>query len=316
MNIALLIMVKNEEHNIYQTFSSVMHFVDTFVVMDTGSTDKTISKIKDICKDKKLFLFEEPFIDFSTSRNRLLEFAKQTDSKYFLLMDAADEWKGEEPLLEDFDVIMMKHTCRYGGTKISFLRETLVKRDVEAKYILPVHEYLEYSTKNIGYYEGSFVYQERLDPPTRLESDVVILANYLKDNPKNGRAIYYLAQTLFNLQRFDEAFAMYLRRTTIEPKNEESFQSVLKIIELLIRKKDFVNARHFCEFAIKFSRHRRMEPFVLYSKIFRLEGNARMALQYIKIACKFDKPDEGMVNDYVYDDYRWNELERLKSRVG
>ena len=49
--ICLLMMVKNEEKRITVSFDSVKDFVDTFIILDTGSTDNTIPIMKEYCKN-------------------------------------------------------------------------------------------------------------------------------------------------------------------------------------------------------------------------------------------------------------------------
>src|SRR6476661_959323 len=76
--LAAVLMVKDEEARILETLESVIGVVNAIIVLDTGSTDKTKEKIFDFCKEKKvpLYLAEEPFVDFSSSRNTLLDYAE------------------------------------------------------------------------------------------------------------------------------------------------------------------------------------------------------------------------------------------------
>jgi hypothetical protein len=55
--IALVMMIKNEEKRIEVSFDSVKDYTDTFIILDTGSTDSTIQ----ICKD----IVSETTLDFS-----------------------------------------------------------------------------------------------------------------------------------------------------------------------------------------------------------------------------------------------------------
>jgi glycosyltransferase involved in cell wall biosynthesis len=65
--VVLVMMVKNEEKRLEVSFNSVKDYVDTFVILDTGSTDRTTMIIKNYCKKHNinLFLKEEPFVDFA-----------------------------------------------------------------------------------------------------------------------------------------------------------------------------------------------------------------------------------------------------------
>ena len=75
--LALVIMIKNEERGIVNTFNSVKDYCSVFVVLDTGSTDNTVTICKEYCKTNnvKLHLKETTFVDFEYSRNEMLDFA-------------------------------------------------------------------------------------------------------------------------------------------------------------------------------------------------------------------------------------------------
>ena len=64
--LALLMMIKNEEKRITVSFDSVKEYTDTFIILDTGSTDSTISICRDYCEKNniRLFLKEKPFVNF------------------------------------------------------------------------------------------------------------------------------------------------------------------------------------------------------------------------------------------------------------
>ena len=69
---ALVMMVKNEEKRIRVSFDSVKDYTDTFVILDTGSTDTTIEICREYCKEHgiTLHLKEDPFVNFCYSRSR------------------------------------------------------------------------------------------------------------------------------------------------------------------------------------------------------------------------------------------------------
>ena len=96
-------MVKNEQKYALRSMKSVASFVDTVVIYDTGSTDDTVAEITKWCadNDKILHVKQGEFIDFSTSRNVLLDFARAVAKEpFFILMDANDEFIGDYDILE------------------------------------------------------------------------------------------------------------------------------------------------------------------------------------------------------------------------
>ena len=85
----VVLMVKNEETVINKTLEPfVKEGLNSFLIFDTGSTDKTIETVENYFKNnnvKNRHIFQEPFVDFSTSRNRALDLAEQMfpQAKFF-----------------------------------------------------------------------------------------------------------------------------------------------------------------------------------------------------------------------------------------
>ena len=134
LNIAAVLMVRNEEKRIFYTLESIRTSVTSLIVYDTGSQDNTIAIIKEFAQkhDLEFYLLEGTFVDFETSRNLLLEFADKINSgdsssllvapkmegasrprdlenslyiqnknnkfDYLLLLDSNDEYRGENSL--------------------------------------------------------------------------------------------------------------------------------------------------------------------------------------------------------------------------
>ena len=87
--LCLNMIVKNESKIITRLFDSVILFIDTFCICDTGSTDNTIEIIETYFKEKNIpgKVIIEPFQNFAHNRNVALQ-ACVGMSDYVLLMDA------------------------------------------------------------------------------------------------------------------------------------------------------------------------------------------------------------------------------------
>lgn len=67
------IMTKNQEDKIKDTIEKSLDFCDCLIVVDTGSNDSTVDKIKEL-KSEKIKLYEIPwFDDFAGMRNKIKE---------------------------------------------------------------------------------------------------------------------------------------------------------------------------------------------------------------------------------------------------
>ncbi len=110
INIIAALMVKNEEKRILVSLNSIKTSVSGVALYDTGSEDKTVSVVENFCNENniKFFLLTGQFEDFSTSRNKLLDFINEINNKkrekntrvfdYVLLLDSNDEYRGVSPL--------------------------------------------------------------------------------------------------------------------------------------------------------------------------------------------------------------------------
>lgn len=100
--IVCIMMVKNESTNIERSIRSVKD-LDGLVLFDTGSTDDTIEKSRELCAQLSLpfYLLQGEFEDFSKSRNKLIDYAQSLNiSEWMILLDANDELQNVPKLRE------------------------------------------------------------------------------------------------------------------------------------------------------------------------------------------------------------------------
>ncbi len=85
-------LVADEENYIKYTMSSVSDCVDKFIVIDTGSTDDTLSIVKSNFKGEKLHLWEtrnkpEDAWNLTLYRNAMLDFTIKDGADWMLILD-------------------------------------------------------------------------------------------------------------------------------------------------------------------------------------------------------------------------------------
>src|SRR5262249_32717808 len=73
--ICLNMIVRDEAHIVSEALRSVMPYLDTWVIVDTGSTDGTQDLIREIFAAERLRgeLYERPWRDFGTNRTEALQ---------------------------------------------------------------------------------------------------------------------------------------------------------------------------------------------------------------------------------------------------
>ena len=85
VKISACMMVKNEEEMLPRCLNSIKHLIDELIVVDTGSTDKTI----EIAESFGAKIYHHPWENnFSKHRNQSLGYAT---GDWILLVDADEE---------------------------------------------------------------------------------------------------------------------------------------------------------------------------------------------------------------------------------
>ena len=116
--ISACLIVKDEEELLPDCLSSVKDLVDEIIVVDTGSSDRTI----EIAKEYGAKIYEHPWEDnFALHRNQSIEYAT---SEWVFIIDADERFdagyltKVKELLPRtDFDAIALQVNNIYPGTK-------------------------------------------------------------------------------------------------------------------------------------------------------------------------------------------------------
>lgn len=336
-------MVKNEaERLVKTTLVSIRDFCPELVIFDTGSTDNTIEVISTFCKenDMVLHLKQGEFVNFSVSRNVLLDFCDEIykgKDMFLLMLDAHDELQ-EGHVLADFVnkfkgsqsgfYLTQRWWC--GNTLDSYYNVRMIRTHFKWRYKCPVHEYivtplLETESKAsqeefIYRMEGVYLFQDRVADDTksakRFKRDKELLyAEYQKD-PHEPRTLFYLAQTCSCLGILDEAYKFYLLRSKEAGFCEEVYHAFYRLGEISNRLgHDWEESMTW--YLKAFQHSQRAEPLVRiaeYYKDFNMNGENKpewhTCYMYAQMACQLIFPFNQILfinrRDYTYK--RWHLL--------
>ena len=210
--ISLCLIAKNEEEVIGRCIESVIDIIDEIIVVDTGSTDKTI----EVAEKYGAKIYNFTWIDdFAAARN--YSFSKAS-KEYIFWLDADDIlFPGDKDKLKELkesldgtvDAVSMNYILAVdeNNNPVSSLRRNrLVKRSNNFLWIGKVHEYLEVYGNMISS-DVSILHQKN-KPYT--DRNLRIYEGMLKDNNEfSPREQFYYANELFDHGRYDEALVMY-----------------------------------------------------------------------------------------------------------
>ena len=236
--INLLIMVKNAGDNFREILLRNKPYIDRWTILDTGSTDNTISIINDVLSDKDGNLYQEPFINFRDSRNRLLELAG-SDCAFNLMLDDTYYVSGDlrgflaiargDDIADSFSLFITDPETQYSSNRIT-------KPERGLKYRYKIHEIIQENTNlcipidiaKIIDIVSPYMQERTMN---RKQRDLEFLFEELEENPTDPRSLYYIAETYYCIKDWNNAFKYYKLRSESEHKgfDEEVYDSYFKM---------------------------------------------------------------------------------------
>jgi hypothetical protein len=293
--INLCIMVKNGGPQFEQMLIDNYSIIDRWTILDTGSTDGTIEIINKVLVGKKEGnLYQEPFINFRDSRNRLLDLAGK-ECKYIIMLDDTYVVKGKlrEFLTEvrsdqysnSFTLFIHSDDTKYGSNRI-------IESASELRYIHKIHEVIN-DKNNINVVipeDQAFIFDKRFDymekrTNDRKQLDLKLLYEEIEENPNDPRAYYYLAQTYNCLDDHEKAFFYFMKRCEftnsgfIQERVDAAFEAA-RIANFKLNKSwDLCEDLYLKAFKIDESRP---ESLYFIGIHYYLEGNNNRAFYYFK----------------------------------
>lgn len=231
-------IVKNEEHVIQRSLGSILPFVDTWCIVDTGSTDTTINLITQF-SEKPGKLYERPWVNFGHNRTEALELARPLADWLFML-DADDIYKGTThfpPLTQSNDA----YSIELQRGSLQYYRPVIFNSRSPWVYVGALHEYASIPGRQSiveplprSYFIDARVEGARSKNPTKYKDDALMLENELLTDPTNSRATFYCAQSWRDSGNPQKAIQWYLTAATMTNAwYQERYISYLNLIRLV-----------------------------------------------------------------------------------
>ncbi len=232
--LCLNMIVKNESKIITRLFDSVIHIIDCYCICDTGSTDDTIRIISEYFERKgipgKIVL--EPFKNFCHNRNYALNSCRGM-SDFVLLLDA-------DMILESksFDKKTLASADSFyilqGNDAFYYQNMRIVKNNGLYSYSGVTHEYINTPPNNrvLGFDKKELFIRDVGDGGSKhdkFERDIRLLTEGIKEDPKNERYYFYLANSYHDSGKFEQAIEIYKKRIELGGWKEEVWYSHYRI---------------------------------------------------------------------------------------
>lgn len=225
--VVLSMIVKNEESVIEQCLSSVVNVIDTYCIVDTGSSDNTIDVIQAFfgAAGKTGVVEQRPWVNFGHNRSEALELARSMGD-YAFVMDADDILRGQPDFTSlDRDGYMIE--IRLGST--SYWRYQLFSSRCPWRYEGVVHEFATCGTVQPGsrligdWWIEARTAGARSSDRDKYRRDAELLRQEVDKNPNDSRSMFYLGQSLYDCGDHGAAAVAYARRIAMGGWEEEVF---------------------------------------------------------------------------------------------
>ena len=230
--ISQCMIVKNEEKNIRRALSWGKDIMCEQIVVDTGSSDRTVEIAREM--GAKIFFF--PWInDFAAAKNFAIDQAK---GDWIAFLDADESFTPEDTkkipeILEyvgdDVDGLLTgivdldeNNNITSGGTMIRFF----VNRP-DLRYVGKIHEHLVRkgrsglhltdATKQLAFLHTGYQEQEKRDK-SKFERNLNIILEILKQEPENCDYLGYLGDTYSSDGKNEEARDAYKKAVAAMPE--------------------------------------------------------------------------------------------------
>ncbi len=207
--LSLVMIVKDEASNIRAVLEAAKPYVERWTILDTGSTDGTQDIIREVMVGVQGLLAEEPFVDFATSRNRVMELEVldvQRTTAVFQLMLSGDEYLGNGDVLRAHlekhrDSNVDCHMIQLYVEGARTLMPRVLRTGSEWKYVGEVHETPKHPNPKapVEIVRGAEIQHIVSDPERRIrniaENHIPLLEKLVGENPLDERNLIFLAQS-------------------------------------------------------------------------------------------------------------------------
>ncbi len=228
--VCLNMIVKNEAHVIERCLRSVLPFVDSWVIVDTGSTDGTQALIRRIMQGVPGELYERPWKNFGHNRSEALDLAREHGD--YLFMIDADEVLMLPPSYRRPALTAPVYALDVDYAELRYARVCLIDARLPWRWMGVLHEYLDCGQPLPSQRLPEAVVRVFPDgarsqqgAAQKFAADAAVLEKALVEEPDNERYVFYLAQSYRDAGQLERALQRYDQRAAMGRWIEEVWYS-------------------------------------------------------------------------------------------
>ncbi len=317
-DICLSLIIKNDETVIEDCLNSVREIVDCISICDVGSEDRTLELIKRFMLETGIRgkIYKHAWknqghnrtLAAEASREMLKEFGYDLTQTYLLPLECEMVVKlisnfDKDSLNKDGYLILEKSSplACYNYT-LKLLKASLPWKSYGLAY-----EYWSSSTSYECEKIQALVIEDQGNNLVRQEENVRLIQEELRQEPNNERYIFYLAQSLKSLKRYEEAINWYKKRIELKGDSEEIWFSKFMLGDCYKELKKWDAALFWYLEAYQYNPDR-TDPLLNVATYYRWKGQNDLAYIFSKYGSQIPAVEEQIFfNSLPGQNYRFNE---------
>lgn len=301
MKICVYAISKNEEQFVERWYNS-MKEADEIYVLDTGSTDNTINKLKKL--GVKVTSAKITPWRFDVARNKSLELVpKDADLCVCTDLDEVFEegWRKKLEQAKNYNQVIYDYIWsfnEYGQPEIEFFYEKIHSRK-GYKWINPVHEVLSCSLKNPRKIKiEEIILKHYPDKNKSRSSYLPLLEQSIKEDKHNDRNYHYLGREYMYYGKYEKAITTLKHHLKMKEAtwNLERSASMRYISNSYLNLKKYDEALKYAIMSISESPERR-EGYLTTAYIYYLLKDYSKTKYYLKLALEIKNNPKTYIND-------------------
>lgn len=274
VSVTAALIVKNESGHIGDCLSRIVNAVDEIIIVDTGSTDKTI-EIASKYPKVKIINFEWSD-DFAAARNAAFPYITSDwviwiDADEYLYEEDAASIKEVAGIFQDITapvLIRIGIMCQNDDGSINgkYSVSRMFRMKDKFKFFGRIHEQVVLNEKNI--YENEDIFSlsvlirllhhgyksVELQNKNKLERNIKLLRKMVDENPNDPAWLFFYGRELYNSERFDESLEILSQCEKLSSQYlgfGRLLEVYVMVAKIYINRNDYHSAEDVCKKALK-----------------------------------------------------------------
>lgn len=305
--VCLNMIVKDEADVIETCLKSVLPLIDTWIIVDTGSSDQTKEQIQKTLQGVPGELHSRPWVDFAHNRNEALQLTKGK-ADYLLFIDA------DEILQFDSDYTFPPLTLDRYDIRVRQLnagdihRTLLVKNTITWRWEGILHEYITASEERTRGFLPELLnicnasIGARSKNPNKTLDDAKTLAKAL-EKEANPRYAFFAGLSFLASKEYPSAIKYFEQRLSMNSSDAQETYNTAYHLGISYHKYDQKEKALPLFFLAHQLRPYRAEPLFKAAICYREQQNYLLGYLLTQYALKLPYPSQDNCVDYTAYDY-------------